>query len=329
MANIHSSITELVGHTPLVEFVNYEKELGLNAHLLGKLEYFNPSGSVKDRAALNMILEAEKSGKLKPGGTILDFTSGNTGIATAAFANSRGYKYVVVIQPGVSVERTLILKAYGVELLQAADVPGFMEMLQNGGLSMAKLTVIMNKYADEHGYFYIDQGTNPDNPEAHYRTTGPEIWEDTDGKVDYVVALVGTGGTLAGLSRYFREKNSDIKIIGAQPAVQSRKNVNHPEANTIDGVLAFNDVPAQSVPVFFDPEQVPYDECLDIVAEDAYETGRRLVKSDGVFLGQSAAAALKAATIIAERPEAAGKNITIIMADNAFKYLSTKMYAEE
>ena len=155
MANIHSSITELVGHTPLVEFVNYEKELGLNAHLLGKLEYFNPSGSVKDRAALNMILEAEKSGKLKPGGTILDFTSGNTGIATAAFANSRGYKYVVVIQPGVSVERTLILKAYGVELLQAADVPGFMEMLQNGGLSMAKLTVIMNKYADEHGYFYI------------------------------------------------------------------------------------------------------------------------------------------------------------------------------
>ena len=280
MANIHSSITELVGHTPLVEFVNYEKELGLNAHLLGKLEYFNPSGSVKDRAALNMILEAEKSGKLKPGGTILDFTSGNTGIATAAFANSRGYKYVVVIQPGVSVERTLILKAYGVELLQAADVPGFMEMLQNGGLSMAKLTVIMNKYADEHGYFYIDQGTNPDNPEAHYRTTGPEIWEDT-------------------------------------------------EANTIDGVLAFNDVPAQSVPVFFNPEQVPYDECLDIVAEDAYETGRRLVKSDGVFLGQSAAAALKAATIIAERPEASGKNIAIIMADNAFKYLSTKMYAEE
>ena len=159
MANIHSSITELVGHTPLVEFVNYEKELGLNAHLLGKLEYFNPSGSVKDRAALNMILEAEKSGKLKPGGTILDFTSGNTGIATAAFANARGYKYVVVIQPGVSVERTLILKAYGVELLQAADVPGFLEMLQNGGLSMAKLTVIMNKYADEHGYFYIDQGT--------------------------------------------------------------------------------------------------------------------------------------------------------------------------
>ena len=168
---------------------------------------------------------------------------------------------------------------------------------------MAKLTVIMNKYADEHGYFYIDQGTNPDNPEAHYRTTGPEIWEDTDGKVDYVVALVGTGGTLAGLSRYFREKNSDIKIIGAQPAVQSRKNVNHPEANTIDGVLAFNDVPAQSVPVFFDPEQVPYDECLDIVAEDAYETGRRLVKSDGVFLGQSAAAALKAATIVRKQQE--------------------------
>lgn len=183
MANIHQSITELVGHTPLVELKNYEEKLGLKAHLLGKLEYFNPSGSVKDRAALNMILEAEKSGKLKPGGKILDFTSGNTGIATAAFAKARGYEYAVVIQPGVSVERTLILKAYGVTLLQAGDVPGFLEMLQNGGLTMKQLSIVMNAYAKEHGYYYIDQGTNPDNPDAHYKTTGPEIWEDTDGKV--------------------------------------------------------------------------------------------------------------------------------------------------
>ena len=160
MANIHHSISELVGRTPLVEFDNYEKELGLEVHLLGKLEYFNPSGSVKDRAALNMIVEAEKRGDLKPGDTILDFTSGNTGIATAAFANARGYKYAVVIQPGVSRERTLILNAYGVTLLQASDVPGFAEMLANGGLTMKKLKPIMEAYAKEHGYYYIDQGNN-------------------------------------------------------------------------------------------------------------------------------------------------------------------------
>ncbi len=326
MSKIYQSITELVGHTPLVEFKNYEEKLGLEAHLLGKLEYFNPSGSVKDRAALNMILEAEKAGKLKKGDTILDFTSGNTGIATAAFANARGYQYAVVIQPGVSVERTQILKAYGVELLQAGDVPGFMEMLQNGGLSMSELEVIMTKYAEEKGYFYINQGGNNDNPEAHYKTTGPEIWEDTDGKVDYVIALVGTGGTLAGLSKYFKEKNPEIQIIGAQPAPQSRKSLEHPEANTIDGVLAFDGVADQAVPVFFDKEHHPYDECLDIIAEDAYETGRTLVKTDGVFLGQSAAAAVKAATDIARRPEAKGKNIVIMLADNVFKYLSTNIY---
>lgn len=315
-----------MGHTPLVELTNYEKKLGLKARLLGKLEYFNPSGSVKDRAALNMILEAEKSGKLKPGGTILDFTSGNTGIATAAFANARGYKYVVVIQPGVSKERTLILNAYGVTLLQSTDVPGFQEMLDNGGLSMKVLADVMNAYADAHGYFYIDQGGNPDNPDAHYKTTGPEIWEDTDGDVDYLVQLVGTGGTLAGLSQYAREKKPDVKIIGAQPAKVSRRTPDNPNPNTIDGVLAFDGVREQSVPVFFDINNLPYDECLDITAEEAYATGRLLVETDGIFLGQSAAAAVKAATIIAQRPEAEGKTIVAILADNAFKYLSTNMY---
>ncbi len=327
MSKIYGSITELVGRTPLVELTNYEKKLGLHAHLLGKLEYFNPTGSVKDRAALNMILEAEKSGKLKPGDTILDFTSGNTGIATAAFANARGYHYAVVIQPGVSAERTMILKAYGVTLLQAGDVPGFQEMLDNGGLAMKTLAKIMNAYADAHGYYYIDQGTNENNPLAHYYTTGPEIWADTDGQVDIVVQLVGTGGTLAGLSRYMKEKNPNIQIIGAQPAKASRRSPENPHPNTIDGVLAFDGVAEQSVPVFFG-EGKPYDECIDILAEDAYATGRTLVKTDGIFLGQSASAAIKAATIVAKRPENAGKNIVIILADNAFKYLSTNMYKE-
>lgn len=194
---------------------------------------------------------------------------------------------------------------------------------------MKQLSIVMNAYAKEHGYYYIDQGTNPDNLDAHYKTTGPEIWEDTDGKVDYLVALVGTGGTLAGLSRFLKEKDPDIKVIGAQPAKVSRKSLDHPEANTIDGVLAFDGIPAASVPVFFDQKNPPYDECLDIVAEDAYETGRTLVKTDGIFLGQSAAAAIKAATDIARRPEAEGKNIVIMLADNAFKYLSTNMYKED
>lgn len=325
MAKIYQSIDELIGGTPLVEFGNYQKALGLDAHLLGKLEYFNPSGSVKDRIAKHMIDRAEADQTLKKGGTILDFTSGNTGIATAAIANARGYRYVVVLQPGVSKERTQILRAYGAELVDANAVPGFMDMLREG-LTMKTLRPIMNRYADEHGYYYIDQGTNPCNEETHYLTTGQEIWEDTGGAVDYVVALVGTGGTIAGVSRYLKEKNPDIKVIGAQPHPKSRKHPDHPEVNTIDGVLAFHNAPM--LPAFWDADTLPYDECLDIIAEDAYETGRRLVKTDGVFLGQSAAAAVYAGTLIARRPETKGKNIVMILADNAMKYLSTNMYME-
>lgn len=323
MGKIYHSIDELVGHTPLVEFGGYKKELGLKANLYGKLEYFNPTGSLKDRAAIRMIEEAENRGELHPGDHIVDFTSGNTGIATAAFANSRGYKYSVVIQPGVSKERSLILKAHGIELLQAGDVPGFAEMMKEG-LTMQRLDEIMKAYSKERGYYYLNQGGNPDNPKAHYESTGPEIWEDTGGKVDYVVQLVGTGGTLAGLSKFFREKNPDIRIIAAQPAKASRRSKDNPNPNVIDGVLAFDGVPM--LPSFWTRESIPYDECLDVLAEDAYSTGRTLVRTDGFFLGQSAAAALWTATQIAKRSEAEGKNIVMILADNAFKYLSTEMY---
>lgn len=330
MSKIYSSITELVGHTPLVEFKNFEKERNLASHLIGKLEYFNPSGSVKDRAAIQMIRTAEKDGSLKAGGTLVDFTSGNTGIATAAFANALGYKYIVVLQPGVSAERTQILKAYGAELVQCSEVPGFMEMLKTTGLSFKKLTVIMTEYAQSRGGIYINQGDNPANPMAHYLTTGPEIWEDTDGKVDYAVALVGTGGTLAGIAKYLKEKNPNVKIVGVQPSVESLKDAAHPEKDTIDGVLRFHGVPENCVPGFFTQNDWKtnslVDEVIDVNADDAYETGRTLVKSDGVFLGQSAAAAVKAAEIIAQRDEAKGKNIVIMLADNAFKYLSTNIY---
>lgn len=325
MGKIYHSITELVGNTPLVEFVNYEKKLGLKAHILGKLEYFNPSGSVKDRAALTMIEKAEEAGEIKPGDTLFDFSSGNMGIATAAFANAKGYRYAVVLQPGVSAERTKILKAYGTIFLTPDDVPGFSELLQKG-LNFKDLTKVLKDYAASKGWYALDQGSNPNNPLAHYETTGPELWEATDGQIDYAVMLVGTGGTLAGVSKYLREKKPDVKIIAAQPAPVSRRTKENPNPNVIDGVLPFYQVDAERVPTFFDPWETKYDECLDIVAEDAYATARELVASDGVFLGQSAAAAVNAATVIAKRPEAAGKNIVVMLADNAFKYLSTNTY---
>ncbi len=325
MGKIYHSITELVGKTPLVRLHRYEEAEGVQGHILGKFEYFNPSGSVKDRAALNMIQEAEYEGKLKPGMTIVDYTSGNTGIGTATFANARGYHYVAVIQPGVSVERSQILKALGAELLQVSDVPGFMEMLKTG-LSVERLGEVMRGFAESKGWFYIDQCANPANSRAHILGTGPEIWEDTEGKVDYVVQLVGTGGTLSGLSAYLRTKNPDVKIIGAQPAGQSLKDPAFPERNTIDGVLKFDGVPEDKVLSLFKQFNTFYDECFDVIAEDAYETGRKLVSQEGFFVGQSAGAALWVATQIAKRPEAAGKNIVVILADNAFKYLSTNMY---
>lgn len=323
---VYQSIAELVGNTPLVELGNYEKENNLDAKILAKLEYFNPSGSVKDRAALAMILDAEKRGKIKPGDTIIDFTSGNTGIALAAYANALGYKFAVVLQPGVSAERTQILKAYGCIFLEFKDIPGVLELFKNEGLVFEKFYALIQKYADEHGYYYINQGRNPENPLAHYRTTGPEIWEATGGKVDYLVVLAGTGGSIVGIGKYLKEKNPDLKIIGVQPAKESLKDSNFPERNTIDGVLAFHNVPKEKEILYFNEFGVTYDECLEVNADDAYETGRELVKTDGIFLGQSAAAAVYASKVIAKRAEAQGKNIVAICADNAFKYLSTNIY---
>lgn len=323
---VYKSIAELVGNTPLVELGNYNKNNHLEARILAKLEYFNPSGSVKDRAALAMILDAERNGKIKPGDTIIDFTSGNTGIALAAYANALGYKFAVVLQPGVSQERTQILKAYGCIFLEFKDIPGVLELMQNEGLVFEKFYALIQKYADEHGYYYINQGRNPENPLAHYRTTGPEIWEATEGKIDYLVLLAGTGGSIVGIGKYLKEKNPNLKIIGVQPAKESLKDANFPDRNTIDGVLAFHNVPKEKEILYFKEFGVAYDECIEVNADDAYETGRELVKSDGIFLGQSAAAAIRAAAVIAGRAEAKGKTIVAVCADNAFKYLSTNIY---
>lgn len=325
MANIHHKIYELVGHTPLIEPDNYEAALGIDAHILCKLEYFNPSGSVKDRIAISMIEAAERDGKIERGDTILDYTSGNTGIATATYSNAKGYRYATVIQPGVSAERTLILRALGVTIYQAHDVPGFPELLSTG-LTVEGLDGLFESFAKERGYYYISQCSNPANINAHYTHTAPEIWADTDGRVDYAVACVGTGGTLAGLSRYFKERNPEVKIIGVQPAEPSRRTPEHPNPNVIDGILVFSGAPNAARLGFFDPANPPYDEVVNVVAEDAYAAGRKLALTDGLFLGQSSGAALYAATTIARRKEARGKNIVAILADNAFKYLSTEMY---
>src|SRR5574344_870764 len=228
---IYSSITELVGNTPLVELSNYNKKKKLEARILAKLEYFNPSGSVKDRAALAMILNAQRKGKIKPGDTIIDFTSGNTGIALAAYANALGYKFAAVLQPGVSEERTQILKAYGTEFLEFKDIPGVLDLIKNEGLVFTKFYDLIQKYADQHGYYYINQGRDSENPLSHYRTTGPEIWQATKGKVDYLVLLVGTGGSIVGISKYLKEKNPNIKIIGVQPAKESLKDGRYPDRN--------------------------------------------------------------------------------------------------
>ena len=326
MPRIYTSIDQLVGGTPLLRFGKLEQKLELKAELLGKLEYFNPTGSIKDRIAWNMIRKAGQEGRIRPGDTLLDFTSGNTGIASAAFANAGGYHYAVVLQPGVSEERKQILRAYGAELIPHTDVPGFDEMLCTTGLVHRTLQAMMRDYAAKRGWFYLDQGCNPDNPDAHYLTTAAEIDRDTDGRVDYIILMVGTGGTMAGISRYFREKHPDTRIIGVQPDARSRKRPDHPEINTIDGVIAFHNT--GNLPFFWDEGEEPYDEVIDVVAEDAYRVGRLLVRSDGVFLGQSAAASVSAAVTVAARPEAKGKRIVTVLADNAFKYLSTNMYKD-
>lgn len=323
---IYKSIGELVGETPLVELTNFEKNNELEATVLAKLEYFNPSGSVKDRAAYRMIKEAEEKGEIKPGDTIIDFSSGNTGIALAAYANALGYKFAVVLQPGVSEERTQILKAYGSIFLEFKDIPGVMELIKEKGLAFDEFYGLIAKYAKEHGYYYINQGRNPENPNAHIETTGPEIWDATGGNIDYLVALVGTGGSIIGVGKYLKEKNPDIKIIGVQPAKESLKDPRYPERNTLDGVLVFDGVPEERKIRYFDEYDFVYDECIEINADLAYETGRELVKSDGIFLGQSASAAVNVAAQVAKREEAKGKTIVAICADNAFKYLSTNIY---
>lgn len=324
MSNIKKSITELVGHTPLVELVNYETKHKLSAHLIGKLEYFNPTGSVKDRAALNMILKGEAEGKLKPGSTIVESTSGNTGIALAAFAAARGYKLHIFMEPGCTPERVQILEAYGATVEYYKDIPGFAEIVAQYGFDTGRIVAQIQKFADDNGYYYTSQLFNDANPQAHILTTGPEIVADTDGKVDYAVMLAGTAGTLTGVGTYLQKHVSGVQIIGVQPNLESLYKPGE-ERNTIDGVVHFDNGGETRHP-FIARSNFHYAECIDVDGADAYETAREVARTDGIFLGASAAAAVFAARKIAERPEAFEKNIVIILPDDGMKYLSTKMY---
>ena len=310
MAKIKKSAAELIGGTPLMEAVNYEKANEINnATILVKLEYLNPSGSVKDRAALNMIEDAEKKGLLKPGATIIEPTSGNTGIGIAAVAAAKGYRAVLTLPETMSVERRKLLQAYGAELVLTDGSKGM-----KGAIDKAE-----ELQASTPGSVILGQFDNPANPEAHKKTTGPEIWEDTDGKVDIFVAGVGTGGTVSGTGAYLKEKNPAVKVVAVEPEGSPVLSGGAVGAHQIQGIGA------GFVPKALYPDI--YDEVIPVADEDAYAAGREIAIREGILVGISSGAALYAATQLAKRPENKGKVIVALLPDSGDRYLSTPLFS--
>lgn len=307
---VYRKITDLIGGTPLLEITNYEKANELNAKIYAKLEYFNPAGSVKDRIAKAMLDDAEEKGLLKPGAVIIEPTSGNTGIGLASVAASRGYKVILTMPETMSVERRNLLKAYGAELVLTEGAKGM-----PGAIAKAK------ELAEQTPNSYIpSQFTNPANPAVHLKTTGPEIWTDTDGKVDIFVAGVGTGGTLSGVGAYLKSQNPNVKVVAVEPATSPVLSGGKAGPHKIQGIGAG-----------FVPDTLNtdiYDEILPVQNEDAFATGRALVRSEGVLVGISSGAAVFAAAQLAKRPENAGKVIVALLPDTGERYLSTPMFAD-
>ena len=310
MSKIYTSADQLIGHTPLLELTHIEKELGLNAKLVAKLEYFNPAGSVKDRIAKAMIDDAEAKGQLKPGSVIIEPTSGNTGIGLAAVAAARGYRIIIVMPETMSVERRQLMKAYGAELVLTDGAKGM-----KGAIAKADELA-----ASIENSFIPGQFVNPANPKAHFETTGPEIWEDTDGKVDFFVAGVGTGGTVTGVGEYLKSKNPAVKIVAVEPASSPVLSGGAPGAHKIQGIGAgfVPDVLNTAV----------YDEIIPVSNEDAFAAGKLIGKREGVLVGISAGAAIHAGAELARRPENAGKTIVVLLPDTGDRYLSTPLFAE-
>lgn len=310
MANIYKSAFELIGNTPLVEFRGIEKQYGLKAKILAKLEYFNPAGSVKDRIAFEIISEAEKSGKLKPGGTIIEPTSGNTGIGLASIAAAKGYKLIIVLPETMSVERRNIIKAYGAELV-----------LTEGSKGMSGAIAKANELQQEiEGSIIAGQFINPANPEAHRKTTGPEIWNDTEGKVDYFVAGVGTGGTITGVGEYLKSKNPEIKVVAVEPETSPVLSKGTSGTHKIQGIGA------GFVPDVLNTKI--YDEIITVDNEQGFVLGKEIAKNEGVLVGISSGAALWAAIQVAKRPENEGKNIVVLLPDSGDRYYSTALFGE-
>ena len=307
---VYRKITDLIGGTPLLELTNYEKANELNAKLYAKLEYFNPAGSVKDRIAKAMLDDAEEKGLLKPGAVIIEPTSGNTGIGLASVASSRGYRVILTMPETMSVERRNLLKAYGAELVLTEGAKGM-----PGAIAKAK------ELAEQTPNSYIpSQFTNPANPAVHLKTTGPEIWADTDGKVDIFVAGVGTGGTLSGVGAYLKSQNPNVKVVAVEPATSPVLSGGKAGPHKIQGIGAG-----------FVPDTLNtdiYDEILPVQNEDAFATGRALARSEGVLVGISSGAAIFAAAQLAKRPENAGKVIVALLPDTGERYLSTPMFAD-
>ena len=312
MANIKKSATELIGKTPLLEVVNYEKNHDItDVTLLVKLEYFNPAGSVKDRIALSMIEDAEKAGKLQPGATIIEPTSGNTGIGLAAVAAAKGYKAILTLPETMSVERRKLFQAYGAQLVLTEGAKGM-----KGAIAKAE-----ELQASTPGSIILGQFVNPANPAVHKATTGPEVWEDTDGKIDIFVAGVGTGGTVTGVGEYLKEKNPNVKIVAVEPESSPVLSGGAPGAHKIQGIGAG-----------FVPDVLNtgiYDEIIKVSNEDAFAAGKAIAVEEGVLVGISSGAALHAATELAKRPENKGKTIVALLPDSGDRYLSTPLFSAE
>ena len=310
MSKIYTSADQLIGHTPLLELTHIEAAEGLEAKLLAKLEYFNPAGSVKDRIAKAMLDDAEAAGKLNKDTTIIEPTSGNTGIGLASVAAARGYKIIIVMPETMSVERRQLMKAYGAELVLTEGAKGMKG-------AIAKADELAKEIPNS---FVAGQFVNPANPKAHYQTTGPEIWEDTDGQVDVFVAGVGTGGTVTGVGKYLKSKNPAVKVVAVEPASSPVLSKGTAGAHKIQGIGA------GFVPDVLDT--TVYDEIIAVENDDAFATGRLIGHKEGVLVGISSGAAVWAAIQLAKRPENAGKNIVVLLPDTGDRYLSTPLFAE-
>ena len=310
MSHIYTSADQLIGKTPLLELTHIEKKFDLKAKILAKLEYLNPAGSVKDRVARAMIDDAEAKGLLKEGSVIIEPTSGNTGIGLASVAAARGYRIIIVMPETMSVERRQLMKAYGAELV-----------LSDGAKGMKGAIAKADELAKETPNSFIPgQFVNPANPKAHFETTGPEIWEDTDGKVDYFVAGVGTGGTITGVGEFLKSKDASVKVVAVEPKTSAVLSTGVAGPHKIQGIGA------GFVPDVLDTKV--YDEIIPVENEDAFDTGKLVGRSEGVLVGISSGAALWAAIEVAKRPENAGKNIVVLLPDTGDRYLSTPLFAD-